>query len=107
MAQINKPAMHTHDTYIETLTAAGNMSNKGLTIINYDQGSDVNTLVDGDYNGQVKYVYNADDEVVLVTPSSFSAGSTAQIAVKETIQFVWFNDGTTSSWYVMGEVTIA
>ena len=99
--------MHTHDTYIETLTAAGNMSNKGLSIINYDQGSDVNTLVDGDYNGQIKYVYNADDEVVLVTPSSFSAGSTAQIAVKETIQFVWYDDGTTGSWYVMGEVTIA
>ena len=107
MAQINKPAMHTHDTYIETLTDAGNISNKGLTIINYDQNSDVNTLVDGDYNGQIKYVYNADDEVVLVTPSSFSAGSTAQIAVKETIQFVWYDDGTTKSWYVMGEVTIA
>jgi hypothetical protein len=99
--------MHTHDTYVETLTAAGDLSNKGLSIINYDQGSDVNTLVDGDYNGQKKYVYNADDDVVLVTLSSFSAGDTAEIAVKETNEFVWFDDGSTKSWYAVGEPTIA
>ena len=106
MAQISKPAMHTHDTYVETLSAAGNLSNKGLSIIDYDQGSDVNTLVDGDYNGQKKYVYNADDEIVLVTPASFDGGTTAQVEVGETNEFVWFNDGSTGSWYAIG-ATIA
>ena len=108
MAQVSKPAMHPHDTYVEKFTASADtdLSIYGLSINTSDAagGGDTWSLPNGSYNGQRKAFFNDDDDVWTITPSTqMGDPTTFSVPANGGRVAYWYDNGTDVGWFAGGE----